>query len=186
MNIAEIAKKLLARTVELPYAMHELALVDPKDVPFTAAVRAACERNACGCYGKYWTCPPAVGDWEERRDHFRLYRHALLYTTKHDLEDSFDVEGMAEGHRLHGMVDDAVFQLFSAEEGAFELLGAEGCRRCKACTYPTSPCRFPEKLRVPVESVGIDVVALSKAAGVHYMNGVNTVTYFSMVFYDLL
>jgi hypothetical protein len=45
------------------------------------------------------------------------------------------------------------------------------------------PCRFPEKAISSVEACGIDVMSLSKSAGVRYNNGKNTVTYIGAVLY---
>lgn len=54
----------------------------------------------------------------------------------------------------------------------------------KKCTYPTAPCRFPEKARSSAYANGISVVDLAKQLGINYKNGNNTVTYFSVVLYD--
>ena len=59
------------------------------------------------------------------------------------------------------------------------MLTSEGCQNCASCTYPDSPCRFPDKMYPSVESYGISVVNEAAAAGMHYINGTNTVTYFA-------
>jgi predicted metal-binding protein len=64
------------------------------------------------------------------------------------------------------------------------LLGAGACFICKKCTYRDGkPCRFPEKAFPSVEACGIDVMSLSKSAGVKYNNGENTVTYIGVILY---
>ena len=67
---------------------------------------------------------------------------------------------------------------------SIKTLSAEGCSLCKVCTYPNSTCRFPNKARSSVEANGISVVELAKNCNIHYTNGKNTVTYFSMIFYQ--
>lgn len=181
-DIEEIIESFLSNPKLQPYPVHEYAFLRPIDVPFSAEVRKACERNACGMYGKCWSCPPGVGDWEMLRDHFQTYMHAFVYTTKHILGDSFDVEGMTDGNRAHHRVDDALLRLLS-DCATHEMVGAEGCHLCEHCTYPDAPCRHPDLARRSMEACGIDVVTLARNSGIHYMNGVNTVTYFSILFW---
>ena len=52
---------------------------------------------------------------------------------------------------------------------------------CAACTYPDAPCRFPQRLHHAIEGYGLNVSELARQAGVRYVNGPNTVTYFGAV-----
>ncbi|MBE7066952.1 MAG: DUF2284 domain-containing protein [Ruminococcaceae bacterium] len=165
------------------HKIHESATIDAVCVPFTQAVRDACKANICGKYGVCWSCPPGVGEWQELQERFYKYSKAFIYTTCHELEDSFDFEGIVEGQIKHRQLDDYIRQQLVTQGIEFELLTVGGCNICEKCTYPDSPCRFPDKLRIPMEACGIDVVTLSKLCGIHYMNGPDTVTYFSAVFY---
>ena len=182
MSIQEKITALLNDPSLLPYPIWEHAMISPKDITFSENVRKACEVNYCGRYGKCWTCPPGAGDWQVLRDHFREYEHAFVFTTKYDLEDSFDVEGMDEARVQHEAVDKAILALLEGEE-PHELAGAGSCKICEKCTYPDAPCRFPDKARRSMEACGMDVVSLSKDCGIHYINGADTVTYFSIIFW---
>jgi len=182
MPIQEKITVLLNDPSLLPYPVWEHAMISPKDITFSENVRKACEVNYCGRYGKCWTCPPGAGDWQVLRDHFREYEHAFVFTTKYDLEDSFDVEGMDEARVQHEAVDKAILALLEGEE-PHELAGAGSCKICEKCTYPDAPCRFPDKARRSMEACGMDVVSLSKDCGIHYINGADTVTYFSIIFW---
>ena len=182
MSIQEKITALLNDPSLLPYPVWEHAMISPKDITFSENVRKACEVNYCGRYGKCWTCPPGAGDWQVLRDHFREYEHAFVFTTKYDLEDSFDVEGMDEARVQHEAVDKAILALLEGEE-PHELAGAGSCKICEKCTYPDAPCRFPDKARRSMEACGMDVVSLSKDCGIHYINGADTVTYFSIIFW---
>ena len=109
------------------------------------------------------------------------YENAFVFTTKHDIEDSFDIEGMGEAREKHGKIEN---ELLSALQGqTFLFLGAGACNVCKTCTYPTAPCRFPDRARTSMEACGINVVELAKEVGINYVNGQNTVTYFSLILY---
>lgn len=166
---------------EIKPLVHEIAMLDAKDIPFSEEVVAACARNACGCYGKTWQCPPGVGTLEERMRICRAYEHAIVFTTRHALEDSFDVEGWARGRVSHEAATDRVLELFPLKRRL--AFSAEGCHLCEKCTYPDAPCRFPDRARVSVEANGIFVVELAKMCGIRYHNGANTVTYFSMILF---
>ena len=60
----------------------------------------------------------------------------------------------------------------------------EGCEKCKKCTYPDAPCRFPERLHHSLEGYGFNVSKLAAKAGLHYIGGPNTITYFGAVLYN--
>ena len=165
------------------FPVHESAFLQPRQIVFSAEVRKACEANQCGRYGTCWTCPPGAGDWEKLRDHFLEYENAFVFTTCHPLEDSFDFEGMEEGARVHALADKTLMDAFEDCAEPHELAGAGSCSLCAKCTYPDAPCRHPSLARRSMEACGIDVVTLARDAGLHYMNGPNTTTYFSIFFF---
>ena len=158
--------------------IHQWAVVEVKDIEFSEEVVAACRANYCGNYNKSWMCPPHVGTLEELKSRYTAYRYAFVFTTRHEVEDSFDIEGMFAARLVHDEVEDLIRPCLP--ENA-RVLGAGGCNVCKQCAYP-EPCRFPEKAKSSVEACGINVVSLAKTAKINYTNGENTVTYFSVVF----
>ena len=85
---------------------------------------------------------------------------------------------MGRGHREFKELCD---RLGESLERPFLLLSNEGCIRCKSCTYPDAPCRFPDKLYPSLEGYGILVTELAKKAGLNYNGGANTVSYFGML-----
>lgn len=161
---------------------HECGLISADRVEFLDSVRAACAVNYCGQYGTRWTCPPGVGTVAEWRDKCLVYRTALVFSTKHELEDPYDFEGMAAASKAHSAIECALLDELGFEDRL--VLGAGACDLCEKCTYPSAPCRFPSRAQPTVEACGISVVDLAKACGMRYNNGENTVTYFSVVFFD--
>ncbi|MEY8331706.1 DUF2284 domain-containing protein [Lachnospiraceae bacterium 47-T17] len=161
------------------YGIHEIAVVLVKSIVFSDGVRLLCEQNSCGGYAKTWACPPGVGTMEECHEAIMAYGKILVYTTKHELEDSLDWEGMMAGKRVHQEVCRRVqaWVRGQSDEPLLYLAG-EGCDRCSTCTYPDALCRFPEQMSPSIESYGIVVSELAKSGGIHYINGQNTVTYF--------
>lgn len=182
-KIKEVIERIVKKDAADICPIHECAWIDPKKIPFSADVRAACAANRCGKYASNWTCPPGVGDWEELRDRYQAYGSAFVFTTCHALEDSFDIEGIEEGHRLHRRLDDYIAEELREFAGQFVHLGVGCCNLCPKCTYPDAPCRFPGKARAAMEACGMDVVSLSRICGIKYMNGADTVTYFSILIF---
>ena len=145
-----------------------------------------CAGNGCGRFGKYWTCPPAIGEPETLMEELRGYRFGVLYQTIGEIEDSFDIEGMGEAGKVHKQtsrrVHRAMQELFGEEK--FLHLSNGGCDLCEKCTKPENkPCRFPELTLRPMEGYCIDVYRTSKGTGLKYINGANTVTYFGLVLF---
>ncbi len=147
-------------------------------IKFSPEVVEACRANLCGNYGRCWQCPPHVGELEELKAEYSKYPQAFVFTTKHSIEDSFDVEGMEAARAEHEEVEDLIRPVLPRGS---KVLGAGGCNVCARCAYP-EPCRFPDRAKSSVEACGIDVVSLAKTAKIKYTNGENTVTYFTLVF----
>lgn len=155
--------------------------IHTSEIFFSEEVRQICARNQCQNYGKTWACPPAVGTFEECRDKCLSYSYGFVFASSYELEDSFDFEGMLHGHRQFKSVCDNLHKLLAQPS---LLLSNEGCIRCASCTYPETPCRFPEKLFPSLEGYGILVTALAECAGIPYRYGTNSVSYFGLVCYD--
>lgn len=163
--------------------IHEYGMISTVEIPFGQEVRKICEGNACRLYGTTWACPPAVGTVEECRARCLSYKTAMVFNAVYPLEDSFDYEGMMQGHGTFKDLCDRLYELVKPQLYEFLLLSNEGCKRCKICTYPSTPCRHPERLFPSLEGFGIHVAQLADRANVKYVNGTNTVTYFGMLLY---
>jgi predicted metal-binding protein len=147
--------------------------------------RDMCESNACGVYGKCYMCPPDVGDIDELMAEVGNYDYALVYQTVTELEDSYDFEGMIEAKKKSYPLAQSLRELFSDMKVSKVLhLGAGGCGVCNKCAKVTGePCRFPDKAMPSLEAYGINVSKLATAAGMKYINGQDTVTYFGAVLF---
>ncbi|MBO4362778.1 MAG: DUF2284 domain-containing protein [Clostridia bacterium] len=165
--------------------MRELGFESFEEIPvdkvhFSPKVREMCAENRCGRYGTSWACPPGIGTFEECVARCKRYAKAFVFSTSYELEDSFDFEGMMDGHAHFSA---ASKELRDRLEGDFLMLSVEGCGRCKSCTYPDAPCRFPETLLGSLEGYGIFVNDLAREAGIPYRKGAYSVSYFGAVFY---
>jgi len=158
----------------------EHSVIATKDISFSPELLKACEQNTCGKYNNCWSCPPAIGSMEALQEKILGFSHAFVFTTKTAIEDSFDFEGMMSAKEYH---DKLTLELHDKFGKTNPVYGAGACRLCDLCAYP-QPCRFPGRVFPAVEAAGIDVTELSRAGGLRYNNGANTVTFFSMVVFN--
>ena len=150
--------------------------------------REMCRANYCGNYGKNWTCPPHVGEIDDLMAELKTYSYALVYQTVSDLEDSYDFEGMMEAGKNHGKLMMRLRKELEGEAISRSLhLGAGGCRVCERCAgRDGEPCRHPDLAVASLEAYGVNVSKLASSAGMNYINGKDTVTYFGAVLFDPL
>ena len=170
-------------------ALAELGVFACGDLPieeirFYDEIRKICEGNSCRAYGTNWVCPPAIGTLEECREKVNFFGKALLFNAVYELEDSFDVEGMYDARIEFKELCDKIHDHLKQPHPEHLLLSNGGCAICEKCTYPTSPCRFPDKAYPALEGYGVIVSELAKTAGMKYINGKDTVTYFGMILYN--
>ncbi len=175
-------KKIEEKQQEL--GIHQFGFTTTDRLAINQGVRELCEMNSCGRYGRSWACPPAVGPLEECRAKIMAYENVFVYTTVHELEDSYDFEGMMEGKDAHEEISKEVVAYFDTlYPGKKLILSGDGCNRCGTCTYPDAPCRFPGEIYPTVESYGVEVYQLAKVVKINYINGKDTVTYFSCIMF---
>ena len=185
MNYEKIFERLKDEALSL--GAYRASVIRAEDITTDRAFREMCEKNSCGVYGKCYMCPPDVGDIDELMAEVREYEYALVYQTVTELEDSFDFEGMVEAKRKTYPLSQKLRKIFSEIKPLRVLhLGAGGCGVCKVCAKREgTPCRFPDLATASLEAYGINVSALAKAAGMKYINGQDTVTYFGAVLFTL-
>ena len=95
----QIIKAITEKQNELH--IHQFAFTTTDQLVFSQGVRDLCEQNSCGHYGRTWACPPGVGTTEECKARIMKFKNVFVFTTKHDLEDSYDFEGMMAGKDRH-------------------------------------------------------------------------------------
>ena len=161
------------------------AFVPVKEICFDRSFRDICATNACGNYGRCWMCPPDVGEIDEMMDRARTFDTALVYQTVDPLEDSFDFEGMMAAAARSSRISQRLTGVFRGWGlGRWLQLGAGGCHVCERCAKQTGePCRHPDLALASLETYGINVSLLASAAGMKYINGQNTVTYFGALLF---
>jgi predicted metal-binding protein len=168
------------------YDFKEYKAFDLNLIRIDQAVRNICKQNACGQYGRNHMCPPAIKDIKEWEKEILSYKNAIIVTKVYQTKGRYDMKAMFDGIKdfqktLVRLKEDLIGRF---PDQRLLLLGAGSCFICKKCTYRDGkPCRFPGKAFPSVEACGIDVMSLSKSAGVKYNNGKNTVTYIGVLLY---
>ena len=156
-----------------------VARLDPATIELREEVRAMCASGKCRMYGRSWSCPPACGTLEELRARISGYREGILVQTVGQLEDSMDGEGMMEAEAQHKAHFSDMHDLLLQDYPDLLAIGAGTCTRCKTCSYPDAPFRFPERMTSSMEALGMLVLDVCKANGLTYYYGPNTIAYTS-------
>lgn len=141
-------------------------------------VRGMCAKNKCHRYDNSWSCPPACGTVEECEARMHGFEHGILVQSVGELEDEWDIEGMQEVEKNHKeRFDKAVMLWHEAHGGKLLPLTAGSCTRCKECTYPDAPCRFPDLQMQSMEAYCLLVSEICTLNGVPYNYGKNRLAY---------
>ena len=174
-------------TLALSLGAYKASVIPVTEVETDPSFRDLCASNVCGNYGRNWMCPPDAGDIHDLIDRLRTYNYMLVYQTVSELEDSYDFEGMMDAGIAHNRLMVEMRQKLAEFPLSRVLhLGAGGCRMCEVCAKRTGePCRHPEDAVASLETYGVNVSKLAPAAGMKYINGKDTVTYFGAMLFDM-
>lgn len=171
---------LEAQLSELPIVQYEFFKTDVLD--FSERIRVVC-KSECPRYGKSWACPPAVGTVDECRARCMGYTDALLIASLAETDDIADLSKTLPLRYPHEELTRRVAELLRAQGLEVMGLSTESCAICGECSYPSAPCRHPERMFPCVESHGIVVTALAERFGIEYQYGNNIVTWFSLLLF---
>ena len=154
----------LARLAEAS-GFSDWAPLDAATIHLKREVRDLCAEDACGHYGRCWSCPPACGSLEACEAEIRARASGILVQTLGALEDWRAAEA---AHRLRfDRMRDAL-----RKAGAAALaLNAGPCGRCEVCACPDAPCREPDRRVSSMEAYGMLVREVCEANGLGYDYG---------------
>lgn len=156
-----------------------VGLLEAGTIELKPEVRAMCEENTCHKYGQCWSCPPGCGSLEACEANIRKYHHGLIVQTVGELEDELDGETMMETEALHKEHFTEFEKVLRPMYPSMLALGAGCCTKCKVCTYPDKPCRFPKEMFSSMEAYGMLVTQVCQANGLTYYYGPCTIAYTS-------
>ena len=105
-----------------------------------------CASDTCHKYNKCWSCPPGCGSLEECEKRVRNYKYGIIVQTVGELEDALDGESMMETEARHKEYFVEFEKKLREIYPDMLAIGAGCCTKCKVCTYPDAPCRFPKQV----------------------------------------
>ena len=155
--------------------------LDPEMLIPRQEVRDMCADGKCGAYGRRWSCPPGCGTIRQSALRIQSCSSGILVQTTESLTDEFDFEGMAEAQRRHTARFDTLVRFARSRWRSCLPLSAGACTRCRVCTYPHRPCRFPGQMLSSMEACGLWVSEICEKAGAQYNHGPATITYTSCI-----
>lgn len=151
MSPAVLAEPIIAKATRL-YADEPIGVraIAPTDLVVEDWVRAKCQYG-CLNFGKNLSCPPFSQEPEATRRMLAEYQWALWIVAETDYQ-------VAEASwRLESV---AFFQGYYKAFG----MAAGPCKVCPQCDL-TNGCRFPNRARPAMESLGINVIATAERLG---------------------
>ena len=125
--------------------------------------------KACPNYGRYWCCPPYSFDviqyWQKYQTlkilacKITFSQESLARTyAKEQYQEILDAVMIPEKEKL----SQELLLAEQAHPGSVSL-AAGSCRLCPGgCTNPDAPCRYPDKMRYSIESLGGNVALAAK------------------------
>ncbi len=125
-------------------------------------IRELCSENKCGNYRINYMCPPHVGALEEIKARLSEFRRALLLQYSKPLDVRNDDEGVkrtkVEFHHKILRLEESLRN--QGIESVWGMIGGS-CELCEPCRAKFGePCPYPDKARMSLESISIDVLAL--------------------------
>ena len=154
-----------------------VAELDVSTLKALPEVRQMCEVNTCGQYNVRWSCPPGCWSVEECEAAMKRYKYGILVQTVGEIEDTLDWEGIMEVKEVHDERYLKGADIMKARLDDVLTLGDGACTRCKKCTYPDEPCRFPDLASSSMEAFGLFVSDVCKKNGVAYNYGEGKMAY---------
>jgi predicted metal-binding protein len=125
-------------------------------------IRALCVEDKCHNYGKHYMCPPHVGPLAQIGQRLSRFQHGALLQYSEPLDVRNDGKGLVrtklDFHRKILQLEDML-----NGKGVAPVWGMIGgsCELCQLCSAAIGePCPKPEKARMSLESIAVDVIAL--------------------------
>lgn len=125
-------------------------------------IRDLCFENKCGNYRNHYMCPPYVGSIGEIKARLKKFQRGVLLQYSKSLDVRNDNESLKQSKiDFHNKILqlEEVFR----NEGIKHVWGMIGgsCELCEVCGAKLGePCPYPDKARMSLESIAIDVSAL--------------------------
>lgn len=164
----------------------DAAVIPVEQITVRPEYRIFCEENACGNYGKNYSCPPASGTVSEMKARMQRFSNALVLRSAYYVENALDKSEAAPLKKQHNLKVRALIKALK-EEGCLDqyllILGGP-CTLCEKCAMPEGkPCLFESERASCLSAYCIDVNALAKASGMEISWSTDQISYFSLLLF---
>ncbi|MDR0490767.1 MAG: DUF2284 domain-containing protein [Oscillospiraceae bacterium] len=153
------------------------ASLNVSTLEFLQDVRDMCNAERCDRFNTSWSCPPVCGTLEEMHGRAEGYSGGVLVQTVGDLEDSYDWEAIMDTGKRQKKNFARMWDELEKQYGTVLAMGTGACARCEKCTYPDSPCRFPDRTEVSMEAHGLFVSKVCTDNNLAYNYGPNKIAF---------
>ena len=178
----KIKDRTLTKEMALKQGFDHVGFAEIEKMEFMPEIRDMCATNRCGKYKTSWACPPACGTLEEVTQRVKAYDYAMILQSTEAMEDDFDWEAIQKASKRCGeSLNKLAKELRSLGKNVLAM-GSGGCSKCKKCTYPDEPCRFPDELNFSMEACGLLVSSECEKANMKYTYGPQTMTFNATIF----
>jgi len=128
-------KQIVDKGMEIGFTRGRVA--DPSMIKMEEVFRDSCKSNICGKYDTSWMGPPQIGEIADLKKQVETFPEVIILQSEKEVEDSFDLEAMAEGavehnKRLRALVEEIHKEL---PRDRFLPLGVDCCDYCERCAY---------------------------------------------------
>jgi len=124
---------------------------------FSSNTRLAC--RSCKRFGNVPCCPPALPNIDEYRELFQLASKGILIYQQYAVDKKTWKSNWQElGRKSSIELADKLRELKKSFSNSL-IYGAGSCKECSHCTYL---CSKPDKMIIPIEATGINVVNFFK------------------------
>ena len=130
-------------------------------------IRDYCAENKCGNYNSNYMCPPYIGSVDGNKSWLAKFRRGILFQYVRTMDVRNDYAGVMQTKvDFHEKV--LRMEEFYINKGITPIWGMIGgsCELCEVCEARIGkPCPYPDKARMSLESIAIDVVSLLDKVG---------------------
>jgi predicted metal-binding protein len=176
--------KEIIETQVCTYPICDYRFIESSQIEFDEKIRLICQMDDCEMYDRAWTCPPVIGTVEECVKRLHEFKECFVFTTVCDVSYSEGFDAYLRERINHEEITYEITKCLSNYSDNVKTLST-GCPFCEKCTYPSAPCRHPEKAFATIESHGIIVMKLAEQLDIALEMGSDYVTYISLIFFNL-
>ena len=183
--VIESWRKMESDPLACGYSIVEVSPPTP-DKRSMSKCRELCGQNLCGAFDNNWGCPPGIGTEDVCLGIIGRYSKAAVIKKRFSDLDFTDKPHIDELAKDHQELCRRFGNLLRREGYDTLTLADGGCSYCAKCSYPDSPCRFPDQRVTSVSSYGILMEDYLKSQNIDFSFEDDSMTLYGIILYNPL